>query len=234
MMWFLAGLVARAATGAAARGLASGGSGVAIGVEIKDHASPFLMAVFNKQLPFATSVALNETAKDFQKAQRARLSEVFTLRRRQWAEQSVKIKPFATKARQEVRISIDPPGGRGDILGKFETDTVKRPRGEHVAVPVEARRSASGIVSARDRPRRVISEGRAFIRKVGGRAAIFERLKTRTANKLGKTVRLLYTLVHQVPIKPELRFVRTAEETVQKRWQINFAAAFARAIRTAK
>lgn len=206
-----------------------------IELELKDHATPYVRAVFAKQVPFATSLALNETAKDFQKAQRARLGDIFTLRRKQWAERSVKIKPFATKTKQEVRISIDPPGGRHDILGKFETDTVKRPvSGEHVAVPVDAKRSRSGIVQARDRPRRAIAEGRAFIRRVGGRVAIFERLKTRTAARLGKTVRLLYALVRQVPIKPELEFRKTARETVAKRWGPNFRAAFERAMRTAR
>jgi hypothetical protein len=89
-------------------------------------------------------------------------------------------------------------------------------------------------VSAKDRPRRAIAEGRAFIRKVGGREFIFERLRSRTATKLGKAVRLLYTLVRRVPIEPELEFRETARATVAKRWGPNFRAAFERAIRTAR
>lgn len=205
-------------------------------MELRDRAGPFLTDVQKRQIPFATKEALNATALDFQKAQRARLGTIFTLRRKAWAERSIKISPFATKSSPLVRIAVEAPGdkSRSDILGKFETDTSKVAKQGTLAVPVEARRTKAGLVQERDKPRRVIDEGRAFIRKVGGRTFIFERLKSRTAKKLGRAIRLLYTLVRAVPIKPELEFVKTARKTVGDRWGFNFRKAFEKAMRTAK
>jgi hypothetical protein len=39
-----------------------------IEVEVRDQAGPFVRTLFNRQVPFATALALNETAKDFQNA----------------------------------------------------------------------------------------------------------------------------------------------------------------------
>lgn len=215
-----------------------------------DQVDEFVARVFRDQIPFAESVALNQTAKDFQKNERVRLADVFTLRRKTWAERSIKISPFATKQKREVRIAVDPPGGRGDILGKFETDTTKTPRGNSVAVPTEyVPRTASGVIRQGWRPsqlRRANGDDRArgklyltrtgrikqatggtfLVERGGGRGTIFRR-------KGGEIVPL-YHLVPLVRIEPELEFHRTAEKTVQERWATNFVAAFDQAIRTAR
>ena len=220
-----------------------------IEIDVRDDASRYVSTVFARQMPFATAVALNETAKDFQAVERARLHSIFTLRRPQFAEQSIKIKPFATKTRQEVRIAVDSPGGRSDILGKFESDTSKGPfRGRSVAVPTEhVPRTAGGIIKKGWRPSELFrdakqhGEGRVFkrkgnvyrggrgtflVRKPGGRGTIFMRD--------GDELRALYQLVPRVKIRPELEFVKTATATVKSQWTPNFRAAFDRAIRTAR
>src|SRR5690606_21849287 len=100
-----------------------------------------------QQIPFATSLALNETAKRAQGEQRKGMARHFTLRRKQWADRSVKIQPFSNKRTLAVTLKIDPPGGKADIFSKFEDGGTKTPKdGKRLAVPDEVRRSKVGVV----------------------------------------------------------------------------------------
>lgn len=194
----------------------------------------FATAVFNDQIPFATSVALNNTAKAFQQRQRDRLRDIFTIRNRPFADRSIKIKPFATKQDPEVRISVDSPRGRSDIFGKFEDETSKDPfSGNSVAVPTEhVPRNPSGTIKKAWKPRQVLNRNfrdgfRAFIRTSrSGRAIFFD--------ERGQGLKPLYWLVPSVPIEPELEFIDTANQTVEDRWQDEFVSAFDRATLTAR
>jgi hypothetical protein len=212
----------------------------------------FVGVVFDRQVPFATTLALNRTGIDFQKKQREHLRSVFEIRRKQFADRSIKIKPFATKLRPEVRISVDSPAGRSDIFGKFEDQTRKSPfRGRSVAVPTQhVPRTPAGIIRKGWRPSQLLggagtstqhgrgrvigTRGDVFtgarrtflIRRPGGRGTIFQRTPD--------GVRALYQLVPSVGIEPELQFVRNASRTVDDRWRANFLDAFDRAIRTAR
>lgn len=232
-----------------------------IDLTINDQASPFLRTLFADQVPFATSRAINRTALDFQKAQRSRLHAIFTLRRVRWAEQSIKIKPFATKRSPEARISIDPPGGgrtKADILGKFETETRKGPfRGRSVAVPTEhVPRTGAGVIRKGWRPAELFADARQhgvgkvfsrkgnvykgargtfLIRRPGGKGVILQRHGGMAATTgHDPNVRPLYFLVPYVRITPELEFVETAKKTIERRWPENFREAFDRALRTAR
>ena len=201
-----------------------------------DQVERFVADVFYHQLPYVEATALNATAKHFQAAQRKRLGDIFTLRRKTWAERSIKIAPFATKTKREVRIAVDSPGNRGDILGKFETDTTKSPLGNSVAVPTEhVPRNAAGVIRSGWRPKKVLA--RNF--KEGFRAFIAPTRKGRRAiwfDERGQGGRMvpLYWLVPRVKIKPELEFQDTAERVINDVWAENFVAAFDRAIKTAR
>ena len=74
-----------------------------------------LLKTAAKQVPFATSVAINQTAKDFQKVQLAHMESAFIIRRQTFARRAVKIKPFSTKRQLKATVSIDPPGGRARL-----------------------------------------------------------------------------------------------------------------------
>lgn len=69
--------------------------------------------VFSDQLPFVEAMAINDSAKQAQKVQRAHQREAFEVRRKSFMDRAVKIKPFATKQKAEAKISVDPPGGQG-------------------------------------------------------------------------------------------------------------------------
>ena len=193
----------------------------------------FSRLVFLDQMPFATSQAINATAKAFQAEMRGRLRDIFTIRRDFFADRSIKIKPFATKDSLSATVSIDSPAGRSDIFGKFEDETEKLALGGSVAVPTEhVPRTGSGIIRKDWRPRRVLDRNfrdgfRAFItERAGGKRAIFF--------DEGDRIVPLYWLVPSVDIEPELEFVDTATKTVNRVWEREFVSAFDRATRTAR
>lgn len=210
----------------------------------------FARALASDQIPFATSKAINWTALDFQRAERAHMEEIFTIRRKSFMRQSVKIKPFATKTKLEAKVAIDSPGGRSDIFAKFETDSIKGPfRGRSVAVPTDAvPRTGAGIIRKGWRPSQLFQntsqhgQGRVFrqrgnvyvgakntllIRKPGGRGTIFLRQR-------GGDLVALYQLVPFVRISPDLEFIETAQKTVDRTWADNFSRAFDAAVGSAR
>ena len=205
-----------------------------------EEVSRFAQLVFNDQMPFATSLALNNTAKAFQKDQRAHMASTFKIRRPSFAKSSVKIKPFASKTSPEVKIAIDSPGSTGrhpsDIFAKFEDQTSKSPTGgRFVAIPTEhVPRTASGVIKKRWRPKALRDKNfrenfRVFRRKSRSGFTIFFDERAH-----GGKIIPLYQLVPSVKIRPELDFIENATRTVNREWVDQFSAAFDRATRTAR
>lgn len=190
-----------------------------------------------RQIPFATAKAINDTLKQAQEAVRHGIEQRFTLRRPQWVLRTVKINrgDFATKRKLEGKLQIDP---NRDVLAKFERGGIKRPQeGRHLAVPIEAKRTGSGVVSRAQLPKKlefrqlpggqIVGRKKTFlVRGVG----IFQRYGRRAASK----VRMLFAFVRQVPIPPDLRFVETARAVVRRRFDDNFRKAWDFALRTAR
>ena len=214
-------------------------TGLHLDVDFDSRDVERFLGTLARQVPFALKVAINETLKDAQKAQRIHQRRVLTVRRPQFVDRAVKIKPFATKQTLTGTMLIDPPGGqkRADILTKFERGGIKRPRsGRHLVLPVEARRTRAGIVTTRNRPkalklqrrgRSVRGARRTFVvRGVG----IFQRVHRGRRSR----VRLLFAFLRQVPIDRRLHFIANAERTVGRRFDHNFDRAFDKAVRTAR
>lgn len=236
-------------------------------VEVKfpqDRIDRFVKYVFAEQLPFVESLAVKQTGLQFQEAQRARLTEIFEQRRPRWQARAIKVTDWPTKAEPRMRIAVDAPGDRSDILGKFETETRKTPLGRAIAVPSEnVPRTPSGVIRKGWRPKDLFGSGSGARSSIQGRgsvvqgargtflienpngkalATIFRRRKVKgrqTARRLvlgtrGGEVEVLYQFVRSVPIEPELEFLETAERVVVENWPDNFVDAFDRAIRTAR
>lgn len=195
-----------------------------------------------RQIPFATMKALNTMALAGQKAERAHLDEVMTLRRKDWDFKSIKITHFAKKSELYAEISISPPGSSGDqksdILGKFEDETEKVSRtGGLVAVPVgrNIRRTKYDLPDRRDRPKafnfhqvgRTVrgDRGTFIVRTANGRGLILQRTR--------QGVRALYLLLPRVEITPDLAFDATvggaaeaaADEAFDQAWELAMATA---------
>lgn len=191
---------------------------------------------FERQIPFALSKAVTRTMLDVQQAERNRAATQFTLRRKDWVERSFKITQFPTKAVPLARMEISPPGapGRADILTKFEAGGPKVPTGGRVsiAIPEQAKVNGAGIITAANRPRRLIDAGKAFIvrNKATGRGVI------RGWAGRGKSRRevVLYGLQRKAVIKPVLRFFETARNVTKGSFRNNMKAALRNAIAGAR
>ena len=197
------------------------------------------------QAPFALSLTINRLALTFQKEQRGHQARIFTVRRKTFVGRAVKLKPKATKRRPEATISIDPPGGqkRADILSKFEDQTTKTPtRGRTLAVPGPGiRRGKTGVITKASRiaafefrqitPRVSVGKKRTFLLRTGPRRGYIFRRKGRRGST---TVELLYSLVPEVPIQPELDFVQNAEKVVRRDTAREYGRALDFALRTAR
>lgn len=200
-------------------------------VSIDEKQFRVAMAVFAKQIPFATSRAINFTAIDAQTAIRTHIHEAFTIRRKAFIDRSIKIKPFANKHSLSATLSVDAPGGN-DVLSMHEaggTKTSASGPGHDIAIPNTGvvRKSVDKVIPKRSRPRNLknaikveAKDGtkRLIVRKGRGKST-----KTMTA----------YRLVPSVHITPRLSFVDTGTATVQKRWSDNFSKAWNEAVDSA-
>lgn len=207
-----------------------------------------------EQIPRATYLAINRTAEEFQRAQRAHMADVFTIRRPTFLRQSVKIKPFARKDSWSATIKIDSPGGRSDIFAKFETDRTKTPfSGRSIAVPTEnVPRTGAGIIKKGWTPKELfhtvrLKKGATRAARTSGYgvAGLFGEKNTLLIRypgasrgtiylRKGDDLVTLYQLVPRVKIDPELNFESTARRTIQERWAVNFTGFFDSAARAAR
>ena len=195
------------------------------------------------QVPFATSGALNDTAKRFQKDQTRAMRRSFTERNRLFLSRAVKIKPFASKKRLVAQVQIAPPGSprTADILSKFERGGTKKPRGQRLAVPKDVKRTRAGKVSPSLRPKALefqsvsskVSVGQkrtiAF-RLPGGRGGIYQRV----GRKGRSSLRLLFLFIPRARIEPRLNFYRRARRVGDRFYQSFFNRRYARAVKTAR
>lgn len=191
------------------------------------------------QVPFAMANTLNDLAVDFQTQEFLHEADIFTLRRPDWVRRSNKITHFANKAELFATVTVSPPGApnRADIIGKFESETEKtsiRPGGL-LAVPIGARRGKTNVILPSQRPKafnfrqvgkRILGDKGTFIVTLAdGRQMILQRH--------GKNqVQALYVLTPQVPITPDLEYLKTAEWTVANRFQQRFDARWQQALAT--
>ena len=200
------------------------------------------------QVPFALSRAINTTLDRVQEEIREELEENFTIRRKQWARNSIKRGrgDFASKTKPQGAVRLESPGGgkHSDILGKFEEGGTKRPRdGRHLAIPDQARRGKTGIVAKSARPKAFnfrpegtsgrLMEGdkRTFmIRNQDGTGGIYQR--TGRGKRTG--VRRLFGLTGSVRIERRLKFFHTAEHVIRTEFNEIFSEALDQAIRTGR
>jgi len=200
-------------------------------------AEAYLDGIWRDQIPFTASLAVNQTAKDVQAAERGNIAGEFVLRRPDFIFRGVKIPRFSNKADPEIaaEILID---DKTDFLRKFEAGTPKESiAGKQLAIPIAARPSKGELVPKQLRPRelqlrahrtagdKVQLKGKFGTFAIRGRG-IFQRVEGH--------VRLLYLFRRVARTPAVLRFVEIGQQIVAENWPKNFAAAFARAIRTAK
>lgn len=178
----------------------------------------------SKQLPFATSLALNLTLKDAQDQVRKDLPRRFKLRR-PWVSRGVQVKPSSKTKPWGVIMQRD------SFMALHEAGGRKRPKGRMLAVPVGAlqRRAKTRVLPRGQRPAGQLKKKNVYRGETKkGIPAIIKRGTAR------KRTEVLFLLLPSARIEPQFRFVPTVNKVVRKRWEKNFGKAMARAIASAR
>ena len=204
-----------------------------------NQTAAYLTAI-HKQIRYGLSLAVNETTDYAQVAIKAQVGRSFTLRRAEFVRNTVvRLKArgdFATKrvTTGTIRIDdrVDSKGRRRDYLAKFVQGGQKRPTsGSSIAVPVNAKRNASGIITNANRPRQLMGKkgyerittdrGKDLLVQFGGRGA-------------RARVTVLYALKRFVPIRAQFPMFTVADRAVSASWPVAVHNGLTNAFATAK
>lgn len=181
----------------------------------------------NKQIRFATAVALTKTAKQAQTAAITSLKNNFTIRNN-WIEPGNKLGIRITPARKdnltaEVKTAAD-------FLKKFETGEDKLPRGKRLAIPTaNVRRNKKDIIPRGLRPS-ALRDKRTFVLETKSGPVLFQR---KFKGKRSQIV-ALYNLESKARIKKRPSFYAPVDNAVRANFNSNFNEAVANAFKTAR
>ena len=186
-----------------------------------------------KQMRFATSVTLYETAKQAQEAVRADLPHEFTIRNN-WVSRGIRMSPGSSRAIRNSASGISDMQvevGTVDEFMRMQAEGgVKKPnKADSVAVPV--REPETEITSRKKWPRRVLKEPRTFLWR---RPPDSKRFILQRAGDSRYPIKRLYTFEPEVRIPKRWPFLEKAEKIVSESYNENFNRAFERAMATAK
>lgn len=203
-------------------------TGVAVADQVQIDLQPvlrFIDRAVSNQVPFASALALTQTAKDIQQVERTEeLPKRFTLRNR-WVQQGIVITP-ATKGRLIAAV-----GSRDHFMALQAMGGTKRPqRSKNVSIPKDVKRNKRDLITRSNRPRQLLDRRRVFVNRIrGGTLAILQRL-TRKRYPL----KVLYVLSPFAKVKPRWALDETAKRVTQSRWAANFVASMIRAMGSRK
>jgi hypothetical protein len=211
---------------------------------------------YGKQVPFALSKSLNALGKIVQKDIRAGIESRFKLNRKTWVLNTIKINKenWANKNKLEITISVidqaqflkDMEQGGPHIPG-FGRKLLALPnpiifRGKPI---LKTNSLAIANLNLHKTPRGVEGDQGTYIIKPRNTAGLLKGLilQTNALTQKGKRLkgtskstnnRVLYTLISRTHRPAKLRFVITAQTSVQSNWQPAFAKNIQEAIRTAR
>jgi hypothetical protein len=181
----------------------------------------------NKQIRFATALALTKTAKDGQTAVIGALQSNFTLRT-QWYQPANKMGVrIKTAKKNDLEAQVKTASG---FLKKFESGEDKLPRRKRIAIPTEnVRRNKRDIITKANRPNN-LRQKRTFLLETSKGLVLFQR---KFKGKRSKIVPLyLLRARARTPKKPS--FYAPARKTARENFGKNFADACKQAFATAR
>lgn len=180
-----------------------------------------------KQIPFATALALTRTAKEVQREEIAQIRTAFTVRG-SWLREGGRFGIGITPASKENLVAV--VESRAPWLEAHEEGTVRTPEGAHFAIPQkDIRRTKTQVIARSQRPKAL---KRAF--KIETRGGGIPLLMQRIGRGKSSILRVMYQLTGRAKIEPRLRFFETGKIVVEKAWRRIFSEALDRAIRTAR
>ena len=193
-----------------------------------------LNSVQRKQLPFAFSKTLNDTAFQVRKTVTGpTYNRAFDVKNRKFAGQSFRV---FKSTKRKLEASVTQVKVRQLYRGNLKMHAeggVKRPRAGNIAIPsdkIKAKRTRTGRIGQANRPRQLLEKPRTFIAVMpSGKRGIWQR-----RGKKRLPIDLLYTLDKSVRITKEYMFFEDGSKVVRKKLQRNFSKAFDQAMKTRK
>ncbi len=193
-----------------------------------DQATRDCVNFFSEQVPFALSMALNDTAFGVRKQiVEVTFNRDFTVRNTVFPKLLWKVENKATKKDLSVEVNQQSVGGKfHDYIDRATSGGVKTPRGANIAVPLDpaGMRGAKGAVRKAEKPRNLKN---SYIRNVNGNLIIFAR-------KRGKESVAKYILQKSAKIEPIFRFYEDAETAAVDGFTDSFQRAMTKAIQSSR
>jgi len=208
-------------------------------LEVLEH---FLITI-GRQIPFATSQALNDVALEFQNYQRIHQELTFTIREKQFFRFAVKIRQ-QDRARAEnldATVWIDDSvrrvkgvgaSRRPDIWDRLQFQRTRKPKSgnKRLAVPRdEVKRTGRGLIKASEFPNKLKRSFTAplpsgdigLFTRIGRRQKAFVQPAkgARPTLRDDPNVRFLYALKKKTPLKPEFNYYSNAHFVFRRQWQ---------------
>jgi hypothetical protein len=193
-------------------------------IVVKSNVKRFTRKLDNiqrKQVPFATSLAINEIAKKAQSLIVARIKKVFNNRKKWWGHRQptgIKIK-FSKK--RDLHAMIYCKANFAELQEEGGTKTPKKSK--NLAVPIVGR-SPKKFQKAGGGREYLKSRKRSFVIKDKG---IFRR-------KSKKKIEMVFAFIKSALVEPRFGFKRSVETVVKYRFDRAFKKALRRAMRTAR
>jgi hypothetical protein len=186
-----------------------------------------------KQLPYATSQALNDMAYKVRDATRAEMPSRFTIRR-DWTIRQVDVLSKSTKT--DLSVTVGPTPYASYFLGNQELGGLKLPKGSWVAIPTKlVKRTKTDLIAASDKPKALIAADKVFVEDYNGHKWL--ALKGVKGSKLrgsNASLRFLYLLEHEAKIKPRLGLHQIGLPIVQRDFKSTIATRLEQAVASAR
>jgi hypothetical protein len=189
-----------------------------------------------KQIPYATSLALNATAEGAQAAARASLGQHFTVRRRTFLENGIVVTKSNRRTWPNVSayVSLRDEFMARQVIGGEKTARA----GGSVAVPVAARRTPQEITTPNKWPGRLLGgaggKRKFFLGKIatGPRAGPMAVMRRTSADRY--PLQVLYLLKPGVKVAPRWDFPAIVERHAVRNYDLNWRQALQYALDTAR
>lgn len=191
-----------------------------------------LDAIQKKQVPFATSLALNMTGDDVAQSLTGAMKQYldrptpFTLNA--FMTKSGRFK--GVKARKNSLTAILIPGAaQAEYLHYQVFGGTRNPKGKKIAIPTSnARLNKYGNIPNR-KSGLIKKPSKQFIATIKGVTGVWEKY-----GRGGKQIKLVHGFEDNVTYQPRFPMFRIAQKTVNRRFNRNFTKALNRALATAK
>ena len=187
-----------------------------------------------KQMRFATSVTLYETAKQVQETVRADLPHEFTIRNN-WVSRGIRMSPGSSRAIRNSASGISDMkvevGTVDEFMRRQAEGGVKKPhKADSVAIPI--REPKTEITDRKKWPRRLLKQPGFFIWKYdrkGDHYGIFRRVG---AARL--PIKMIYKMQPSVEVPQRWKLLKIVDAETKSKYADNFQKAFEKALATAK